>query len=93
MTCDCHDCAAVYPHRPDACRRVGRWVVRLHVIDGCHTNAKRDFTLCNQCFAAKVTRAKQTIGWGMEGVRSPLCESCQRPLVRLSNIIEDVGKA
>lgn len=93
MTCDCHDCAARNPHRPDACRRVGKWVARIHLVDGCHTDHKREYTLCQQCFDAKVQRAKATIGWGMEGVRSPLCESCRKPLVRLSHIIEDVGKA
>lgn len=87
--CNCDLCDAQAPHRMRACRRKSHWRLEFHRVDQCGDGPERR-TLCKKCFDDRVNLTKALIGWGMEGVRSPLCSTCNRPLVRLSAIIENV---
>lgn len=47
--------------------------------------------LCDHCFEELTGFALATIHAGFTDKRLTICETCERPLVRLSNIIESVG--
>lgn len=90
MKCQCGTCDAKTPHNDKACRRKGKWLVEIHAVDDCDSDPTDDLIMCQQCFDSLVNLTKRIIAWGMEGVRSPLCQSCWTPLVRTSSIIRNV---
>lgn len=91
--CHCASCNAITPHPYNACRRRGKWFVEIHRVDNCQGDEPTiSGIVCQQCFDSCVEAALQTIAWGMQGVRRPLCQGCDEPLTRLSSIFVDVGK-
>lgn len=89
--CSCLGCEAETPHK-NKCRRKPRWYIDVHQVDKCTTAAPVRINVCQQCFDSHIDLAIRTIDDGMAGGRSTFCGDCNRPLVRLSAIIRDVGK-
>lgn len=93
MRCECLNCDTERSHTPNQCRRKARWFLEYHAVDLCVDNEPLRSSMCAPCFDAHVALANRTIQWGFEGYRSLFCQGCTRPLVRLSAIIRDVGRA
>ena len=90
--CGCPGCDAPTKHKPDRCRRKAKWYLEVHCIDNCDTAEPRQMLVCQQCFESWVSLAVTVVAWGMAGHRSTTCLGCDAPLVRISNVIRDVGK-
>ena len=90
--CACPSCERDKPHQPDKCRRNAVWYLKIHALDTCLSGAARELSVCNACFEQHIKWAKDVITWGMAGFRYTVCDDCTRPLVRLSALVEDVGK-
>lgn len=91
VTCNCEGCGA--PHTKKAtCRRLVKWYAEFHRVDDCTKETHNSLLLCDPCFQSFVDLAQATIAWGFQGARAAVCATCDKPLVRLSAIINDVGK-
>lgn len=92
--CNCLSRQSLFGHSPGECSLPGRWYVEIHLVDHCESveGGSTKAVVCGPCLLAFAESARRTIDWGMAVVRSPLCQGCFRPLVRMSNIIEDIAK-
>lgn len=79
-------------HRARKCRRKAKWFIKFHAVDLCNSTPPREINVCKQCFAAHIALAERTIASGFRGDRSTLCQGCLIPLVRLSSIVNEVGR-
>lgn len=92
--CGCIECKSILPHEINNCLRDGKWFIAIHCVDSCTLveGGSTQAVVCQRCFNALIASAEAIINWGLLGVRYPLCGSCHKPILKLSDIVEDIAK-